>query len=102
MCAINQPVSSVNTHPHGQPYVLPAGAFFEIRDCKVARTTSYYNLPHWIEAVSRWGLCQRHGLVGANLGWPNADQVRPLPGHAPATAPQHASRQTRCYDQLTT
>lgn len=50
---INQPLSSVNTHSHGQPYVLPASAFFEIRDCKVARTTNDYNLPHWIEAVSR-------------------------------------------------
>jgi len=38
---------------HGQLYVLPAGAFFEIRDGKVARITNYYNLPHWIEAVSR-------------------------------------------------
>lgn len=38
---------------HGQAYVLPAGAFFEIRDGKVARITNYYNLPHWIEAVSR-------------------------------------------------
>jgi len=33
--------------------VLPAGASFEIRDGKVARITNYYNLPHWIEAVSR-------------------------------------------------
>ena len=35
----------------GQAYVLPAGAFFEIRDGKVARITNYYNLPHWIAAV---------------------------------------------------
>lgn len=37
----------------GQEYVLPAGAFFEIRDGKVARITNYYNLNHWIEAVSK-------------------------------------------------
>lgn len=36
----------------GQAYVLPAGAFFEIRDGKVARITNYYNLPAWIAAVS--------------------------------------------------
>ncbi|AWH33347.1 ketosteroid isomerase-related protein [Stenotrophomonas sp. SAU14A_NAIMI4_8] len=35
----------------GQAHVLPAGAFFEIRDGKVARITNYYNLPHWIAAV---------------------------------------------------
>lgn len=32
---------------HGQTYVLPAGAFFELRDGKVARVTNYYNLNHW-------------------------------------------------------
>ncbi|WP_018634221.1 ketosteroid isomerase-related protein [Neomegalonema perideroedes] len=36
----------------GQKYVLPAGAFFEIRDGKVARITNYYNLNDWIAMVS--------------------------------------------------
>lgn len=37
----------------GQTYVLPAGAFFEVRDGKVARITNHYNLNDWIAAVSR-------------------------------------------------
>jgi steroid delta-isomerase-like uncharacterized protein len=36
----------------GQKYQLPAGAFFEIRDHKVARITNYYNLEDWIAQVS--------------------------------------------------
>jgi steroid delta-isomerase-like uncharacterized protein len=36
----------------GQEYHLPAGAFFEIRDGKVARITNYYNLYDWIAQVS--------------------------------------------------
>ena len=36
---------------NGQTYVLPAGAFFDIRDGKVARVTNYYNLSDWIEQV---------------------------------------------------
>lgn len=36
----------------GQKYVLPAGAFFEIRDGKVARISNYYNLNDWIAQVS--------------------------------------------------
>jgi steroid delta-isomerase-like uncharacterized protein len=36
----------------GQQYRLPAGAFFEIRDNKVARITNYYNLQDWIAQVS--------------------------------------------------
>jgi steroid delta-isomerase-like uncharacterized protein len=35
----------------GQIYVLPAGAFFEIRDGKIARVTNYYNLTDWIAQV---------------------------------------------------
>jgi steroid delta-isomerase-like uncharacterized protein len=35
----------------GQEYHLPAGAFFEIRDNKVARITNYYNLQDWIAQV---------------------------------------------------
>ena len=38
---------------HGQKYVLPAGAFFEVRDGKVARITNYYNLQDWIDQVSQ-------------------------------------------------
>jgi steroid delta-isomerase-like uncharacterized protein len=37
----------------GQTYVLPAGAFFELRDGKVARVTNYYNLTHWIATVTK-------------------------------------------------
>lgn len=36
----------------GQKYVLPAGAFFSIRDGKIARVTTYYNLKDWIAQVS--------------------------------------------------
>ena len=36
----------------GQDYVLPAGAFFDVRDGKVARVTNYYNLKDWIAAVT--------------------------------------------------
>ncbi|MSR14747.1 MAG: isopropylmalate/homocitrate/citramalate synthase [Gammaproteobacteria bacterium] len=35
----------------GQAYRLPAGAFFELRDGKVARISNYYNLPDWIAQV---------------------------------------------------
>jgi len=37
----------------GQTYTLPAGAFFTIRDGKIARVANYYNLPDWIRQVSR-------------------------------------------------
>ena len=37
----------------GQKYVLPAGAFFVVRDGKVARITNYYNLQDWISQVSK-------------------------------------------------
>jgi steroid delta-isomerase-like uncharacterized protein len=37
----------------GQTYRLPAGAFFEIRDNKIARITNYYNLQDWIAQVSQ-------------------------------------------------
>lgn len=35
----------------GQKYVLPAGAFFDIHDGKVARISNYYNLNDWIAQV---------------------------------------------------
>jgi len=37
---------------NGQTYRLPAGAFFEIRDGKVARVTNYYSLTDWIAQVN--------------------------------------------------
>lgn len=37
---------------NGQTYRLPAGAFFEVRDGKVARVTNYYNLEDWIAQVA--------------------------------------------------
>ncbi len=37
---------------HGQKYTLPAGAFFTIRDGKVARISNFYNLPDWLAQVS--------------------------------------------------
>jgi steroid delta-isomerase-like uncharacterized protein len=36
----------------GQIYRLPAGTFFVIRDGKIARVTTYYNLTDWITQVS--------------------------------------------------
>ncbi len=35
----------------GQPYRLPAGAFFVIRDGKIARISNYYNLEDWLKQV---------------------------------------------------
>ncbi|WP_420023459.1 ketosteroid isomerase-related protein [Cereibacter azotoformans] len=37
---------------HGQTYVLPAGAFFDLRDGRIARVTTFYNLNDWIRQVS--------------------------------------------------
>ena len=37
---------------HGQRYVLPGGAFFDIRDGRIARVSNYYNLQDWIAQVS--------------------------------------------------
>jgi len=36
---------------NGQIYVLPGGAFFELRDGRIARVTNYYNLQDWIAQV---------------------------------------------------
>ena len=38
---------------NGQAYVLPGGAFFDIRDDRIARVTNYYNLQDWVAQVSR-------------------------------------------------
>lgn len=35
-----------------QRYVLPAAAFLEVRDGRIVRITTYYNLPLWINLVS--------------------------------------------------
>lgn len=37
----------------GQRYVLPAGAFLTIRDRRIARLATTYNLADWIAQVSR-------------------------------------------------
>lgn len=36
----------------GQRYVLPAGGFFELRNEKISRVTTFYNLNDWIAQVS--------------------------------------------------
>lgn len=36
---------------NGQTYRLPAGAFFTIRDGRIARVTTYYNLADWMAQV---------------------------------------------------
>ncbi len=36
----------------GQTYQLPAGSFFTLRDGKIARVTTYYNLADWVRQVS--------------------------------------------------
>ena len=35
----------------GQRYVLPAGAFFVIRDGRVARVSNHYNMGDWVRQV---------------------------------------------------
>ncbi len=36
----------------GQRYVLPGGAFFEVRGERIARVSNYYNLQDWIAQVA--------------------------------------------------
>ncbi len=36
---------------HGQKYTLPAGAFFDVRDGKIARISNHYNLKDWLAQV---------------------------------------------------
>lgn len=36
---------------HGQTYRLPVGAFFELRDGRIARVSNYYNLADWLRQV---------------------------------------------------
>lgn len=35
----------------GQTYLLPAGAFFTLRENKIARVTMYYNLQEWLRQI---------------------------------------------------
>lgn len=37
---------------HNQTYILPAAAFLGLKDGKISRVTTYYNLPLWIKLVS--------------------------------------------------
>lgn len=37
---------------NGQTYKLPAGSFFDIKDGKIDRVTTYYNLADWVRQVS--------------------------------------------------
>ncbi|SNR32302.1 isopropylmalate/homocitrate/citramalate synthase [Paracoccus sediminis] len=37
----------------GQTYRLPAGTFFTIRDGRIARVTTYYNLADWMRQVGQ-------------------------------------------------
>jgi len=39
----------------GQRYVLPGGAFFTLRDGKIARVSNYYNLQDWLAQVGAAG-----------------------------------------------
>lgn len=36
----------------GQGYILPAGTFFTLREGRIQRVTTYYNLADWIRQVS--------------------------------------------------
>ncbi len=36
----------------GQRYVLPGGTFFALKDGRITRVTTHYNLQDWIEQVS--------------------------------------------------
>jgi steroid delta-isomerase-like uncharacterized protein len=36
----------------GQRYILPAGSFFDLKDGKISRVTTFYNLNDWVAQVS--------------------------------------------------
>ncbi|THD84804.1 isopropylmalate/homocitrate/citramalate synthase [Aliigemmobacter aestuarii] len=36
----------------GQGYILPAGGFFDVKDGRITRVTTFYNLNDWIRQVS--------------------------------------------------
>src|SRR5690606_41248572 len=58
---------------NGQTYVLPAGAFFEIKDGKAARLCNYYNLNDWVAQVGR--------TTSPPRGRSGAHYERPPPPH---------------------
>ena len=37
---------------HGQHYVLPGGAFFDLREGRISRVSNYYNLNDWLAQVA--------------------------------------------------
>lgn len=39
----------------GQTYVLPAGAFFTLRDGRIARISNHYNLGDWVRQIGAAG-----------------------------------------------
>ena len=38
----------------GQTYILPAGGFFDLKDGKIARVTTFDNLKDWVDQVKEW------------------------------------------------
>ena len=52
-CAIEPGGEVVEGLPEarGQTYRLPGGSFFDLRDGKIARVTTYYNLADWMAQV---------------------------------------------------
>jgi steroid delta-isomerase-like uncharacterized protein len=52
-CVVGKYISTDTGLPaaRGQPYRLPAGAFFEVKDGKVARISNTYNLHDWLKQV---------------------------------------------------
>jgi hypothetical protein len=50
----------------GQRYLLPAGAFFELKEGKVARVTMYYNLQEWLRQIGAGDGCVESG--NADIG----------------------------------
>jgi steroid delta-isomerase-like uncharacterized protein len=47
----------LKTHPglppaNGQRYILPGGGYLSLKDGKIARVTTYYNMADWIRQVS--------------------------------------------------
>lgn len=37
---------------HGQSYVLPAASFLEVKNGRITRVATFYNLPLWIKLVA--------------------------------------------------